>query len=65
MPALRDSRIAAEDAVNIQEQDPADALERLAELIRSAGKAEKNRANQAGPELKKASPGRQVHSRHD
>lgn len=49
MPALRDSRIAAEDAVNIQEQDPADALERLAELIRSAGKAEKNRAQPSRP----------------
>lgn len=49
MPALRDSRIAAEDAVNIEEQDPVDALERLAELIRSDGKTEKNRANQAGP----------------
>jgi ribosome-associated protein len=48
--ALRDSRITAEGVVIIkaqqyrtQEQNRADALERLAELIRSAGKTEKTR----------------------
>ena len=48
--ALRDSRITAEGVVIIkaqqyrtQEQNRADALERLAELIRSAGKIEKAR----------------------
>ncbi|MFZ3153815.1 alternative ribosome rescue aminoacyl-tRNA hydrolase ArfB [Pseudomonas sp.] len=47
---LRDSRITAEGVVIIkaqqyrtQEQNRSDALERLAELIRSAGKTEKNR----------------------
>tara|TARA_R110000868_G_scaffold395198_1_gene666777 strand:- start:415 stop:828 length:414 start_codon:yes stop_codon:yes gene_type:complete len=48
--ALRDSRITAEGVVIIkaqqyrtQEQNRADALERLAELIRNAGKTEKAR----------------------
>jgi len=48
--ALRDSRITADGVVIIkaqqyrtQEQNRADALERLAELIRSAGKTEKAR----------------------
>lgn len=48
--ALRDSRITAEGVVIIkaqqyrtQEQNRADALERLTELIRSAGKTEKKR----------------------
>jgi ribosome-associated protein len=48
--ALRDSRITAEGVVIIkaqqyrtQEQNRADALERLTELIRSAGKTEKTR----------------------
>ncbi len=48
--ALRDSRITGEGVVIIkaqqyrtQEQNRADALERLAELIRSAGKTEKAR----------------------
>jgi len=48
--ALRDSRITAEGVVVIkaqqyrtQEQNRADALERLAELIRSAAKTEKTR----------------------
>ena len=48
--ALRDSRITAEGVVIIkaqqyrtQEQNRMDALERLAELIRSAGKVEKKR----------------------
>ncbi len=48
--ALRDNRITAEGVVIIkaqqyrtQEQNRADALERLAELIRSAGKTEKTR----------------------
>jgi ribosome-associated protein len=48
--ALRDSRITAEGVVIIkaqqyrtQEQNRADALERLAELIRRAGKTEKTR----------------------
>jgi len=47
---LRDSRITAEGVVIIkaqqyrtQEQNRSDALERLAELIRSAGKTEKTR----------------------
>ncbi|BBP84591.1 MULTISPECIES: alternative ribosome rescue aminoacyl-tRNA hydrolase ArfB [unclassified Pseudomonas] len=48
--ALRDSRITGEGVIIIkaqqyrtQEQNRADALERLAELIRSAGKVEKKR----------------------
>ncbi|SHL83972.1 alternative ribosome rescue aminoacyl-tRNA hydrolase ArfB [Phytopseudomonas punonensis] len=48
--AMRDSRITADGVVIIkaqqyrtQEQNRADALERLAELIRSAGKTEKAR----------------------
>ena len=48
--ALRDSRITADGVVIIkaqqyrtQEQNRADALERLAELVRSAGKTEKAR----------------------
>ena len=50
MLALADSRITAGGVVVIkaqqyrtQEQNRADALERLAELIRSAGKVEKKR----------------------